>query len=199
MYVLYLFGLSEGKTWFNGDLANADGVTYTVQPYDLEVVALMPDADDVSYAGPGKLGAVIQHEFGHVATLQGDQADRGHDSFIEGIAEYCSYTGHSAWAAYRVDDVRAYIRTGKWRHTVYLTSEITSKDVLTGAAAYGIGYLGLRYIAETYGLSRMLDFWGSVECDGESLEQASRISAWGKPWSSVNTAAVGYIEDTVGV
>ncbi len=197
VYVLYLASPSEGKTWFDGDLANADGVTYTIQPHDLEVVALMPDADDVSYAGPGRLNAVIQHEFGHVATLQGDDSDRGHDSFIEGIAEYCSYSGHPMWASYRIQDVRAYIHTGKWKHTIYLTSEITSKDVLTGSAAYGIGYLGLRYIAETYGLSKMLDFWGSVERDGDSVQQAS-ASALGKPWTTVNAAAVKYIESTVG-
>jgi hypothetical protein len=196
VYVLYIADPAEGKAWFDGDLQNADGVTYSIQPHDLEVVALMPDADDPSYAGPGALNAVVQHEFGHVATLLGDDSDRGHDSFIEGIAEYCAYTGHTSWAAYRLEDVRSYIRSGKWQHSIYMTSEITSKSVLTGSAAYGIGYLGLRYIAETYGVNKMLDFWGAVERQSESLDQASQ-TILGKPWATVDTAAVAYVVHAV--
>jgi hypothetical protein len=198
VYVLYLANPAEGRKWFDGDLQNADGVTYTIQPHDLEVVALLPDADDPGYAGPGVLNAVVQHEFGHVATLIGDETDRGHDSFIEGIAEYCAYNGHTNWAAYRLQDVRAYIKTGKWQHSIYLTSEITSKSVLTSSAAYGIGYLGLRYIAATYGVSKMLDFWGYIERDGQTPAQAS-TKAFGKPWSTVNAAAATYVQHAVGL
>jgi hypothetical protein len=197
-YVLYLASTSEGKTWFDGGLRNADGVTYTIEPHDLQVVALMPDAEETAYAGTGGLNTVIQHEFGHVATLQGDSSDRGHDSFIEGIAEYCAYTGHTSWAKLRLDNVRSYIRTGKWSNNIYLTSEITSKSVLTGSAAYGIGYLGLRYLVATYGLTKTLDFWGDVERSSQSLNAAS-VSAFNKPWSSVNASAVAYVKRAVGL
>ena len=197
-YVLYLASISEGKTWFDGGLRNADGVTYTIEPHDLQVVALMPDAEETAYAGTGGLNTVIQHEFGHVATLQGDSSDRGHDSFIEGIAEYCAYTGHTSWATLRLDNVRDYIRTGKWSKSIYLTSEITSKSVLTGSAAYGIGYLGLRYLVATYGLTKMLDFWGDVERSDDTLNQAS-VSEFSKPWTSVNASAAAYVKRAVGL
>ena len=197
-YVLYLASTSEGKAWFDGGLRNADGVTYTIEPHDLQVVALMPYAEETAYAGTGGLNTVIQHEFGHVATLQGDSSDRGHDSFIEGIAEYCAYTGHTSWARLRLDNVRDYIRTGKWSNSIYLTSEITSKNVLTGSAAYGIGYLGLRYLVATYGLTKTLNFWGDVERSSEPLN-ASSVSEFNKPWSSVNASAASYVKRAVGL
>ena len=58
-------------------------------------MVVLPQANLTRYAGPGALAAVIQHEMGHVATLNGDEQGSGHDSLIEGIAEYISYTGHS--------------------------------------------------------------------------------------------------------
>ena len=197
VYVVYLAANTEGDKWFGGGLTEADGVTYTISPSDLEVVADMPYADSIDYAGPGRLATVIQHEFGHVATLQGSDG-RPSDDFVEGIAEYCAYTGHTAWAAYRLDDVRAYISRGKWSHQAYLTSEIRSDDALTGSAAYGIGYLTIRYLASTYGTAKMLEFWGEVERDSESLDVAAE-NVLGKSWPSVNAAAVRYIESAVGL
>ena len=197
VYVVYLASTSEGKTWFDGGLRNADGVSYPVQPRDIEITILMPDAEEIQYAGPGGLNTVIQHEMGHVATLQGDSNDHGHDSFIEGIAEYCAYTGHTSWNLYRLEDVRAYIRSGKWSHSIYMTSEITAKSVLTGSAAYGIGYLGLRYLAQTYGLTKMLDFWGDYERSNMSLN-ASAEKAFGKSWKSLDASASAYVAHAVG-
>jgi hypothetical protein len=62
----------------------------------------MPEADQTRLVGAGRVAAVIGHELGHVATLQ-DKSTRadtaaamfsgGDDDLVEGIAEYCSYTG----------------------------------------------------------------------------------------------------------
>jgi hypothetical protein len=191
-YVIYLASASEGKKWFDAGLSNVDGVSYSIEPHDIEIVIMMPTAQETNYSGPGGLNAVIQHEMGHVATLQGEGFS-GHDSFIEGIAEYCAYTGHTSWAQYRIQDVRAYIRTGKWSKTVYLTSQITAKDQLAASAAYGIGYLALRHIAEKYGTAKMMTFWGDVERQGLTLSTAAKQDL-GKSWSSVNADSVAYIK-----
>ena len=148
-------------------------------------------------AGPGKIAAVVQHEMGHAATLQGARYN-GHDSFVEGIAEYCAYTGHpSSWASYRIDDVRDYIRTGKWSKQVYLTDEITSKDGLTASAAYGIGYLALRHLVEKYGLAKMLAFWGSIEQTGHTPEVAAQAT-FHVSWATLNADCVAYIHHITG-
>lgn len=195
-YVVYLADRSEGKTWFNGDLVNVDGVSYTMRPHDIQIVIMLPDAADTRYAGPGGLNAVIQHEMGHVVTLFGIPSGVGHDSFVEGVAEYISYTGHPGWDRYRVSDVRSYLRGDKWSEKVYLTGQITSKSVLAASAAYGIGYLALRHLAEQYGRDRMLNFFADIERGGMSLDTASR-KEFSKPWTSVNTDCVDYIRGAV--
>ena len=75
---------------------DVDGVAYSISPHDIEIVIMMPTRPRRGYAGPGGLNAVIQHEMGHVATLwAAPDRSHGHDSFVEGIAEYCAYTGHT--------------------------------------------------------------------------------------------------------
>jgi hypothetical protein len=197
-YTVFLASQSEGKRWFDGDLDDVDGVAYSIEPHDIEIVLMMPTANDARYSGPGRIAAVIQHEMGHAATLQGNIRYTGHDSFVEGIAEYCAYTGHSSWSSYRIDDVRDYIRTGKWSRNVYLTSEITSKDGLTASAAYGIGYLALRYLVQKYGLAKMLVFWGAIERDGYTPTQAA-LKAFNASWTSLNADCVAYVKHAVGL
>jgi len=197
MYVVYLANSTEGKTWFDGDLKHVDGVSYTISPTDIQIVIMMPFAAEVGYAGPGGLNTVIQHEMGHVVTLwAASDRPNDHDSFIEGIAEYIAYNGHTSWAKYRIADTRAYIRGHKFTKC-YLTSEITADSVLASSAAYGIGYLAMKYLAGKYGQTKMLSFWGDVERDGKSLDAASQLE-FGKPWSSVNSSCVSYVRHSVG-
>ncbi len=196
-YVVYLANSTEGKTWFDGDLKHVDGVSYTISPTDIQIVIMMPFAAEVGYAGPGGLNTVIQHEMGHVVTLwAATDRPNDHDSFIEGIAEYIAYNGHTSWAKYRIADTRAYIRGHKFTKC-YLTSEITADSVLASSAAYGIGYLAMKYLAGKYGQTKMLSFWGDVERDGKSLDAASQLE-FGKPWSSVNSSCVSYVRHSVG-
>ena len=86
-----------------------------------------------------------------------------HD-LVEGIAEYCSYTGHPAsWSAARLANVRTYIRSGKWSGDAFLSREVTSSDGLTASAAYGIGYMTIRRLVQRFGLQRTLEFWRQTE------------------------------------
>jgi hypothetical protein len=199
MYVVYLANATEGKTWFDGNLKHVDGVSYTVSPTDIQIVIMMPYAAETSYAGPGGLNTVIQHEMGHVVTLwAASDRSHGHDSFIEGIAEYIAYNGHSTWAKYRNQDTRAYIRSGKWTSkSCYMTKEITSNSVLASSAAYGIGYLTMKYLADKYGQAKMLSFWGDIERNGKTLDSAAKTE-FSKPWASVNTSCVAYVRHSVG-
>jgi hypothetical protein len=195
VYIVYLASASEGRRWFAGELENVDGVAYTIDPDDIEVVAMMPTATNPRYAGPGALNTVLRHEFGHVATLHGMRGSTRSDSFAEGLAEYCAYADHTAWASYRIGDVHDYLRSGAWSGSVYLTSEVTSGKVLTASAAYGIGYLAIRRFVAVYGLTRTLDFWGAVERDNKSLKAAS-TQILNTSWDKVNADAAAYVRRT---
>jgi len=196
VYLIYLAGPSDARSWFGGGLEHSTGEAIGLSATDIEVMVVLPAAGQSRYAGPGRLGTVIQHEMGHVVTLYGDDQDTGHDSFIEGIAEFIAYNGHSNWAAYRLDNTREYLQSGKWSGNCYLTKEIESDDVLTGSAAYGIGYLTFKRLASKYGTTKMLDFWGGVERDGLTADQAAR-KTFGVSWKSVNADCASYIRRTL--
>ena len=115
---------------------------------------------------------------------------------IEGIAEYIAYTGHPTWDDYRLADTREYVREGKWSGQCYLTKEISSSDGLTGSAAYGIGYLTIKYLVGKYGESAMLDFWGGVERDGLTVDLSAR-NTFHVAWKTVNAGCASYIRRTL--
>jgi hypothetical protein len=202
VYVLYLASASEFRRWFDNGLYPSLGVAFTLAENDVEVTVAMPLAAGPS-AGPGRLAAVVQHEFGHVATLQGiDPLDASryshadHDTLVEGIAEYCAYTGHAGWAAGRLADVGAYLRTGKWSGKAFLTKELDSKSVLTVSAAYGIGYLAIRRLVQKYGLAVTLDFWAAAE-HGSGTPESAAQSVLHTSWAKVDADIAAYIHKTV--
>jgi hypothetical protein len=195
-YLVYLAGHRDAAKWFGGILENSDGESVSLSSTDIEVMVVLPDAADKRYTGDGGLEMVIQHEMGHVVTLYNDSQDYGYDSLIEGIAEYIAYTGHATWDDYRLADTREYVREGKWSGQCYLTKEISSSDGLTGSAAYGIGYLTIKYLVGKYGESAMLDFWGSVERDGLTVDESAR-ETFNVAWKTVNTGCASYIRRTL--
>jgi hypothetical protein len=195
-YLVYLADHRDAAKWFGGILENSDGESVSVSSTDIEVMVVLPDAADKRYTGDGGLEMVIQHEMGHVVTLYNDSQDYDYDSLIEGIAEYIAYTGHPIWDDYRLADAREYLREGKWSGQCYLTKEISSSDGLTGSAAYGIGYLTIKYLVGKYGESAMLDFWGSVERDGLTVDESARTT-FNVGWKTVNAGCASYIRRTL--
>jgi hypothetical protein len=195
-YVVYLADSAEFGRWFDADVDREDlGFEINVSPSDLEAVIRLPAAGTEN--GAGGLHEVVQHELCHVATLQGI-SDSGDDSLIEGLADYCAAIGHPSWETDELGAARTYIRRGDWSKKIYLTKQIDSRNLITVNAAYAIGYLALHYLADTYGQARMLTFWGDVEHDYDSLNSASE-AVFHKSWTSVNAAAVGYIDHRLGV
>jgi len=197
VYVVYLADHSESRQWFHADASSDLGMAITMTASDIQVLMVLPDAAEVRDAGPGGFPSVLRHEFGHVATLTGISSNDD-DSLVEGVAEYISFAGHPSWAQDDNYAARVYIRSGKWSKKIYLTKEIFSKNLITANAAYGIGYLGLRYLANAYGQHAMLAFWGDVEHQGISLNGASETE-FHKPWTSVNAGAVAYVKKTLHI
>jgi hypothetical protein len=195
-YLVYLADHRDAGKWFGGILEDSDGESISLSSTDIEVMVVLPDAADKRYTGDGGLEMVIRHEMGHVATLYNDPQDYSYDSLIEGVAEYVAYTGHPTWDDYRLADTREYVRDSKWSGQCYLTKEISSSDGLTGSAAYGIGYLTIKYLAGKYGESAMLDFWGGVERDGLTVDESAR-NTFDVAWKTVNAGCASYIRRTL--
>ncbi len=190
-YVVYLAGAAEAKTWFGGKAgSNTIVSTRPVSNFDIETVLYMPAADDDG--GPGGLIQTMRWSMGEIA-LQYGAGGNGNNSFVNGLARYISTVGQPSWNEGEISSVRTYVRSGKWKKNVYLTTELASTDNATFAAAEGIGVLAFTRMIQRFGLSKTLDFWGDVERSGYALDNASR-TAFGLPWASVNTDCVNYIE-----
>ena len=97
--------------------------------------------------------------------------------------------------------------TLRWETSVTMVSRVATVDteiagcpvtagspvnVLTGSAAYGIGYLSVKYLVTTYGNDKMLAFWGDVERKGDTVDAAAQ-KEFNTPWSSVNTACASCV------
>ncbi len=194
IYVVYLAGAGEAKTWFGGE-HDPDIIvsTWPVGDYDIEMVMHMPGA--ANDAGPGGLTETMRWAMGEVAVEYGAGGD-GNNSLVNGMAVYVATVGHASWMNGYVQDVRTYLRSGKWSKNIYLLAEFSSTNSRTRSAAEGIGALAIRHLVQRFGLTKTLEFWGDVERGGYTLDDASSL-AFGLPWKSINTDCVNYIEHTV--
>jgi hypothetical protein len=195
VYVVYLASRRNTYQWFDGFARDDFGEEYQLGPAFQQILIQLPDAATPAPSGPG-LQAVIQHEMTHVATLFGSRGLITEDSLVEGIAEYAAYADHPQWATSRLADVQHYVAAGQWSGDCYLTTEFASSDRLTVSAAYGIGYLTVKFLVGRFGLARTLDFWGAVERDGGGTGNAARLDL-GVSWSRVNTDCAAYVRSSL--
>jgi len=191
---VYLAGHKESSVWFDGALKNTIGEELSLSSDDNEVMVILPDVNEF---GPSGLEIVMRHEMGHVATLLNDlQYNSTENTLVEGIAEYIAYAGHPDWGRSRFPDVHTYLRRGKWSGNCFMTKEISSNDIVTSSAAYGIGYLMIVYLVAKYGLDKMFAFWDAVERNGRPIEGAA-TDTLGASWKTVNTGCAAYVRHRV--
>ncbi len=195
VYLVYLADAAEAKLWLGSvDHPNLyTGFTATLSDTDMEGVLFMPGAADD--AGPGGLTETTQWLFGNMALSYG-AGGTGNDTLSAGLSDYVSTYGHASWAANTVSGGRAYVRSGKWNKNVYLTTELSSSNDTTRWGADAIGFLTIRHLISRFGLSKTLDFWGDLEREGYTLENASSL-AFNVAWASVNKDCVNYVEHSV--
>ena len=197
VYVVYLADHAEFPKWFDSQLTYKQTTAFTtnLSTTDIPATLVMPDSAEFT---PGGLTYIMQSEMARVAVEQQESSQPPDNTIEEGLADYCGTVGHTNWESYVLQEARSYIRSGKWSHQVYLTKETQSSNVDTVNATFGIGYLAVRYLVTTYGLDKMLTFFGDLEHNSQTLDVSSR-DAFGKAWTTVNAAAVKYIEKDLGV
>ena len=72
----------------------------------------------------------------------------------------------------------------------------TNSSLEEAAARYGVAFLAVRRIADRYGEEKMLDFFGRVVHDDESLDKAAR-AALGASWTTVRADCARFIRTSV--
>jgi hypothetical protein len=194
VYIVYLASVKEAGSWLGG-VTHANQYTGTINPVtdtDIESLMIMPAA--ASYAGPGGLAYTMRWTFGKAAVDAGVGEGGDNDSLTAGMAEYIATYGHSGWLGNEFSGIHSFVRSSKWNKSVVLTKELqsTASDS-TRRAARGIGFYALTRMVQKYGLAKTLDFWGYVERNSETLQEASQL-AFGTPWATVNADCVAYIK-----
>jgi hypothetical protein len=111
-YLVYLAGPGQWKQWFGAGPPGPDPLGYAVHLSRLDMQIVI----DAGHVRPDMMQLVLQHQFGHVVTL--NDAEPRFDLFdldawlAEGVAEYIAWDGRNPKDFYRLNNVRRYLRTG---------------------------------------------------------------------------------------
>ncbi len=177
---------TDWTTWF-GEKPCWSGGMY-VDDTDNEVIV---------NAGQELIQDTVTHEFTHAATLGGDD----HSSadmvwwLVEGIAEYATMVGRPI-DDYVGDGLRAYIRD-TWEgcaqaHAPVCPPPYTVDDPALVNGPYGVAFLAVRHLADSYGLDSVRRFFAAVVLDSDPLEASSQ-DAFDTPWSEILTECETFI------
>jgi hypothetical protein len=187
-YIVYLATAKEFKSWYGGhpkDTTTAYAIPISRYTFDVVV--------DTSRVKPADMAETLRHEMSHVTTLRGakDNSDifGSKDWLTEGIAEYAAITGVGGSKSDFMGSVRAHIRSGEWTGRVDSGRPYGAEAT---SAYYGISYLALKYLADTYGQKKMFEFFNQARRLDKSVDQASR-TAFGKPWEGIQRACASHV------
>jgi hypothetical protein len=187
-YIVYLAGPDEWKSWIAGYPTDTNVVAYAAAASTSSDVVVVNVALQDTDANP--LRYVLQHELGHVATLLGVSRNQvtAPQLFIEGIAEYIAEDGRPLREYLALPAARRYIHSGRWDgdlDSVELLFRSGNADDVE--AAYGMGMLTMRCIADRYGRDKLLALVGKVLRESARAADAAP-STLGDPWATVRAA-----------
>jgi hypothetical protein len=145
-----------------------------------------------------ELQDTLTHELTHAATLGSYDVHRGADTWwlVEGIAEYAAMVGRPVGDYDIIEETRGYVRRswdgcGDDPDAVVCAPLIDSDDA-EARARYGVAFLAVRRLGDTYGQPALLDFFDEVVLDGRSLDAAAR-SVFGQGWDDVKADCEEFI------
>lgn len=191
-YVIFLAGPDDWKDWYGYEQPEwAAAWAVPVDDYATEVVVRTESVRQ------SELEGLLTHELTHVTTLAGPNkgASSGSWWLIEGIAEYAEYQDLPVRQYDAYIPTRDFVRS-RWNGDPAVSAPTASASLNEAGARYGISYLSIRRIAEKYGPDKMLEFWGAVVHDGDSLDAAARAKL-GATWAVVKADCVKYIRGSL--
>lgn len=194
-YVILFAGPDEWDEWYGGDQpAWAAAFAVEVSSVAREIVVL---ANHVYKNNPKLLEFLLTHEMTHASSLagKGDGADGRAWWLVEGLADYAAMLGSKVSEYDGLVPTRSFVRNG-WNGDPAVSRPSANASDGDAGGRYGVAFLAVRGIAQKYGQERMLDFFGRVVHDAETLDTAARAS-FGASWSSVRSAAASFIRASV--
>jgi hypothetical protein len=187
-YVVFYAGETQWKRWYGGRRPLWTGGYATPSGFPrLGVV--------VNASAPGRtlLDDLLRHELTHAASMPGDPE---HDDdvwwLIEGLAELAANGGTPVARYEGLPEVANAVRRTGWNgplSAVHVARDASQAEV---SAAYGVGFLAVRHLAERFGERDLLAFYAAVVVDREPVDKASR-RAFGTPWSALHDECVAAV------
>ena len=191
-YIVYLADESEWRRWYGGPGKDADVLGFALT----NSLSSVPVVLNYTHISAEDLSSVLRHEFGHVATLIGTLG--GRDYLTEGIAEYVEEHGQPVASYHRLGDLRRYLRSGAWDGDIDSAKLAVYSDAPgESSAAYAVGYLTLRCIANRYGEKAMFTFVDHTVRRASGPAEAAP-TALGRAWSAVKRTCGAYIRTVAG-
>jgi hypothetical protein len=142
------------------------------------------------------LAAVVRHELGHVVTLLGSAGGRGY--LGEGMAEYIAHEGEPVTAYNRLGSLRRYLAGGAWNGDIdSADATVYSEDLTASAAAYAIGFLTLRCIAERHGDTATFEFFDQTVRNAKPPASVA-LSTLGATWPDTKRDCANYLRTIAG-
>ncbi|MEV0647580.1 hypothetical protein AB0I28_20165 [Phytomonospora sp. NPDC050363] len=202
-YVVFLAGEDEFAEWYGtGDIGpNVVGFALPLGTIDdngdwkqtgIEVVMHVERLGNRE-----EFESTMRHEFGHVVTLlgTGDVEPQPEDWFLnEGIAEYIDHGDQPVSNYPRLSNVQDYLSSIRWDGE--LVAPTSADDGLAGSGKYGLAYLAVRYMIDTYTIDKFYQFFEAVARDGEEAA-ASSETVFGESWPNILAKIEDYVKTTV--
>jgi hypothetical protein len=192
-YVIFLAGPGEWNTWYGHD--QPEWAAAWAVPVGSTVTEVVVRTQVVQQS---EMQTLLTHELTHVTTLAGKRDGAGRSAWwlIEGIAEYATLIGKPVRNFDAIEPTRSFVR-GSWDGDPAVDPPTDKSSLEQAAARYGVAFLAVRRIADRYGEAKMLDFFGRVVHDDDSLDKAAR-GALGAAWTTVRADVVRFIRSSVG-
>ncbi len=191
-YVIFLAGPSDWERWYGQE--QPDWAAAWAVPVGDLVTEVVVRTEVVPQS---VLQGLLTHELTHVTTLAGDRDGASGRAWwlIEGIAEYAQFKDVPVRSYDAFRSTRSFVGR-RWNGEIAVSAPSSSASLSEAGGRYGVSYLAVRRIAEQYGEPKMLDFWGMVVHDGDSVDDASP-SALGVAWDTVEADCARYIRSSV--
>ncbi|MFI9641751.1 hypothetical protein ACIG87_17080 [Micromonospora sp. NPDC051925] len=186
-YRIFYAGRSEWLRWYGGGRPRwTAGYAVTVGDGRHEVVL---NAAALTASGPDEL---LRHELTHAASLPPAGYSGGQTWWlVEGLAEYAATDNAPVDRYEGLDEVHRFVADG-WDGRLAGLAPADDAPADRAGAAYGVGYLAVRHLADRYGEQRMLAFFRAVLHEGRTVSEAS-AQVFGEPWQPLHDECVGYV------
>jgi hypothetical protein len=191
-YVIFLAGPSDWERWYGQE--QPDWAAAWAVPVGDLVTEVVVRTEVVPQS---VLEGLLTHELTHVTTLAGERDGASGRAWwlIEGIAEYAQFKDVPVRLYDAFRSTRTFVGR-RWNGEITVSAPSSRATLSEAGGRYGVSYLGIRCIAERDGEPKMLDFWGKVVHDGDSLDEAAR-SVLGEAWDTVEADCARYVRESV--